>query len=102
MGTYKCSDGSRISQAQIDRNIKRAKAQKLQSFLDEHGYFFCEECKKNNCKPIDCSHDISVQECKDSGKTELSYDVNNITLRGRECHASLDKLDVKWTQHNND
>jgi len=96
MGSYKCSDGTRVSQGQIDRNIKKAKARKLQNFLDVHGYFFCEDCKKNDCKPIDCSHDESVGQLKKEGRTELSWSIDNITLRGRECHARLDKNDVKW------
>lgn len=102
MGTYKCSDGSRVSQEQIDINIKKAKAKKQQLFLLEHGYFFCEDCEKNTCKPIDCSHDEPVLKSKLESRTEKAWDVNNITLRGRDCHARLDKNDVQWTQHNND
>lgn len=100
MGTYKCSDGTRVSQAQIDRRVKKAKAQKLQQFLDTHGYFFCEDCKQNDCKPIDCSHDIPVDKAKKEGRTELAWDVDVITLRGRDCHEKLDKNGVQWTQHN--
>lgn len=101
MGTYKCSNGERITQQQLDRRIKKAKAKKLQLFLDKYGYLFCEECNNNNCKPIDCSHDVPVNECKNSGRTELAYDVDNITLRGRECHARIDKNDVQWTHSKN-
>ena len=101
MGTYRCSDGTRVSQAQIDRRVKTAKAQKLQQFLDKYGYFFCEDCKSNDDKPIDCSHTISVLEAKNTGRTELAWDVENIKLRGRDCHAKLDKNNVQWTQHNN-
>lgn len=101
MGTYRCSDGTRVSQAQIDRRVKKAKAQKLQQFLDKYGYFFCEDCKNNEDKPIDCSHDFPVDKAKKEGRTELAWDVDNITLRGRNCHAKLDKNDVQWTQHSN-
>jgi len=102
MGSYKCSDGTKVSQDQIDRNVKKAKAQKLQQFLDNHGYFFCEDCENNNDNPIDCSHDVPVSACKNQGRTELAWDVDNITLRGRDCHSKLDKLNSQWTQHNND
>jgi hypothetical protein len=96
MNHYFTSSGERVSQGTIDRNIRKAKELKLKQFLEAHGYYFCEECQSNNCKPIDCSHDISVKECKESGRTELAWDVNNITLRGRECHQKLDKNGVQW------
>lgn len=90
MNHYTTSTGERVSQSQIDERIRKAKAKKLQLFFDENGYICCEECNKNDCKPIDCSHDISVDECKKIGKVELSWDVDNITLRGRKCHKKKD------------
>lgn len=101
MGTYRCSDGTRVSQAQIDRRVKKAKAKKYQEFLNKHGYIYCEVCKKNSCRPVDCSHDISVDKAKKEGKTELCWDVNIITFRGRDCHNEYDKSGLQWTQHNN-
>lgn len=101
MGKYRCSDGSKVTQDQIDRKIRKAKAKKLQIFLEENGYIYCEECEKNNCKPVDCSHDVSVQDCKDFGRTELAWDVDNITLRGRSCHGKYDKLNVQWNSNLN-
>lgn len=91
MNHYYTSDGERISKSKIDANIRRAKELKLQTFFDEHGYYFCEDCGRNDCLPIDCSHDISVKECQESGRSELSWDINNITLRGRKCHRKHDK-----------
>jgi hypothetical protein len=85
-----CSDGERITRATFDRRIAQAKEQKLAEHFEKYGYFFCEDCKKNDCKPIDCSHDIPVSECIKSGTPELAYDVNNITLRGRKCHNKHD------------
>lgn len=99
MGTYSCSDGNRVTQKTIDRNIKKAKAKKLQNHLDEYGYFFCEDCKRSDVKPIDCSHTESVKSCKENGRTEKAWDVDNIKLLCRPCHARLDKNDVQWT-HN--
>lgn len=98
MGTYRCSDGTRISQSTLDYRIRKAKAKKLQQMLDKYGYIFCEECKKNDCKPVDCSHDKSVQDCKNEGKTEMAYDVDNITMRGRPCHQKHDKSGLKFTE----
>jgi len=92
MGTYRTSYGERFNQSQIDRKVREAKQQKLEDFFNIHGYYVCEDCYRNDCKPIDCSHDISVDKCKKDGKTELAWDVNNITLRGRKCHMKHDKM----------
>ena len=85
------SNGERIFKSKIDNNVRKAKQQKIAEFLEENDYLFCEDCKKNTCLPIDCSHDISVDECQKSGRSELAWDVNNITLRGRRCHQLFDK-----------
>lgn len=100
MPTYKCSDGTRVTQGQIDRNIRKAKIQLLSNCKEEHGYIFCQECKHNDCKPVDCSHNISVDKCKKSGKTELCWDINNMKLRGRDCHKLKDGLDLKFKKRN--
>jgi len=57
------------------------------------GYNFCEEkdCHKSQGVYLDCSHDISVDECQKSGRTELAWDVNNITIRCRDCHNKHDR-----------
>ncbi len=92
MGSYSDSEGNRWTQQQIDRKVRQAKEQKLNEFFNTHGYYVCEDCCRNDCKPIDCSHDISVDKCKKDGKTELAWDVENITLRGRRCHMKHDKM----------
>lgn len=91
MSSYKMSNGGRVKKSVLDRKVKEAKKLKLEEFLIKHGYFFCEDCKNNDCKPIDCSHDVSVDECQKSGRAELAWDINNITLRGRPCHNIHDK-----------
>ena len=88
----KTSTGERISTEECKRRISEAKQQKIDLFMLEHGYLFCEDCGKNTCVPIDCSHDISVDQCKKQGKTELAWAVDNITLRGRKCHNIHDNL----------
>lgn len=80
------STGEIMSRAEFDNRIKRAKAKRIQINLDKYGYIVCEDCKRNDCKPIDCSHDKSVKECIEQGVAELAYDVENITMRGRKCH----------------
>jgi hypothetical protein len=84
------SDGSKISRSVFDKRISNAKKLKLEQFFEANGYYYCEECVKNECKPIDCSHDVPVSECIKRGTPELAYDVDNITLRGRKCHIKHD------------
>jgi hypothetical protein len=91
MNTYKTSDGSRLKQSIIDSLIKKAKAEKLRQQFDEHRYNFCEDCGISSGTYLDCSHDESVKKCKENGRTEKAFDVNNITIRCRKCHQIHDK-----------
>lgn len=80
--TYECSDGTRITQKELDMRIRSAKIRKGKKLkctalgddydFDTHG-------------PLDWSHTISVERCKELGKSELSYDLNNMVC---ECRAS--------------
>lgn len=92
MNSYKCSDGSRLKQSLIDRLTTKAKAQKVREQFEDYGYNFCEQCKISSGVYLDCSHDVSVKEAKESGRTELVFDVNNITMLCRNCHQIKDKL----------
>lgn len=95
MNTYADSEGNRYTTPQIDRLVTKAKGQVLQAQVDEHGYNFCTECERNDCKPIDCSHEVSVKEAKETGRAELCWDINNITPVGRKCHQRKDGLDIQ-------
>jgi len=88
----KGSDGQRYTADRVAKNVSRAKLRKIENFLEEHGYIFCEDCLRNDCVPIDCSHNISVAEAKKTGRVELAWDVENIKMRGRPCHKKHDKL----------
>jgi hypothetical protein len=91
MNYYKLSSGERISKSIVDRKIRESKQQKIDSFIDEHGYIFCEDCKRNATDTyIDCSHDESVDSCQKNGRTEKAWDINNITMRCRFCHQKHD------------
>ena len=96
MNTYKCSDGTRITQSEIDRQIRTSKRVLIQNQLDEYGYNFCTKCRKNDCKPIDCSHNVSVKKCKEISKTELAWDIQNMELVGRNCHKKKDGLNLQF------
>ena len=89
--SYKMSDGTRMAKSEIDQKVREAKQKKIDMMMEEQGYIVCEDCGRNDCVPVDCSHDISVKECQESGRTELAWDVNNITMRGRKCHQKHDK-----------
>ena len=90
MNHFKTSDGNRITKRQIDLNVRKAKFKKLNSFLDEHDFIFCEKCKKSNSAPYDCAHTISVNECQNSGRSELAWDIGNIQILCRSCHKKHD------------
>ncbi len=90
MNYYRKSNGHKVSKSTIDYRIRKAKSDKLEEFYEEHKYYFCEDCKKNDCVPIDCSHDLSVDQCQKQGMSEKAWDVDNITLRGRPCHVKHD------------
>ena len=92
MNSYKTSSGERLKQSVIDSLIRKAKAQKLRQQFDEHGYHFCEICKISSGTYLDLSHRISVKEAKESGRTELCFDVENLDVLCRECHKKRDKL----------
>lgn len=105
MNTYKCSDGTRISKAQIDRNVRRAKAEVVQDQLNEYGFNFCVECFENgfpeNADPmelkiLDCSHDIPVDVCQKIGQSELAWDKTNIKITCRRHHRIKDKTNLKF------
>ena len=91
MNSYSTSDGSRLKQSVIDSLIRKAKQQKLKEQFIADGYNHCEDCGISSGTYLDCSHDISVKKAKENGKTELSFDVNNITIRCRKCHQIHDK-----------
>lgn len=86
------SSGKYVSKSVIDRRIREAKERKINQMLEKFGYIFCEECHRNETAgiPLDCSHDVPVSECQKRGQAELAWDVNNITIRCRECHQNHD------------
>ena len=90
MTTYRLSNGDRIQKSIIDRNVSKAKQQKLENMKDEYGYIFCEVCSKSGGEYLDCSHDISVDKCQKLGQSEKAWDTANITVRCRPCHRKHD------------
>ena len=98
MGIYFSSTGERYTQSQVERNIRKAKEDAIEIFWDEHNRKpFCQTCFRNDCVPVDMSHNVSVQECKDTRQVELAWDVKNIVPRGLNCHQKHDGLGLIWT-----
>lgn len=98
---FSCSDGTKISSLALSKLVTKAKAVKTQEMLDNYGYIFCEDCDEFGHPPgpinemelkiIDCSHNISEKEAKESGRAELCHDVDNIRMRCRIHHKIHDK-----------
>jgi len=95
MNSYQTSNGERIKQSVIESLIRKAKAEKVRAQFDEHGYNFCENCKISSGTYLDCSHNESVKSCKENGRVEKAFDVNNITMLCRKCHQQKDKLNIQ-------
>jgi hypothetical protein len=95
--TCNLSDGTKKTRAQVEVLTRAAKQLKLQEQIYEHGYNFCERCNRNDCKPIDVSHNISVKEAIESGRTELCWALHNMEIAGRPCHKVKDKLILQFT-----
>ena len=96
MNTYPCTDGSRISQKDLDNAIKKTKREMRDRQIMAIGYEVCTVCWENDCKPVDCSHHISVQKCKDMGRAELAAEATNMALIGRNCHQVKDGLNLQF------
>ena len=96
MPTYSDSDGNRYTTQEIDRKTSKAKEALVQEQLDEYGYNFCTTCGRNDCKPVDCAHLISVKEAKETGRAELCWDwQGNMIMEGRRCHQKRDGLNIQ-------
>ena len=95
------SDGTKILAETLKVYITLAKAAKIAEMDDNYGYIFCEDCNEFGLPPepinemelkiIDCSHEISVKEAKESSRAELCYAVDNIRMRCRIHHKIHDK-----------
>lgn len=96
--TYKDSNGNRYTTEQINRKSDEAAKLKLQLQFDEHRYYFCEHCFKNDCKPIDVSHTVSRKAAKENGNVEILWDLENLEIIGRRHHQVKDGLDLKFSK----
>ena len=94
--TYSDSQGNRHNTDQIERKILKAGRDIIELQYKELGYNVCTKCKKNNCKPIDVSHDISRKVAKETGTVEVLWNINNLEILGRKCHKIKDRLFLRF------
>lgn len=84
MGTFKQSNGERITKANIDANIRVAKS----LFVDRccyHEQLYCWDCGKNWWK-MSVSHIVSVNKCQNDGKVEQAWNLENFEWLCIPCH----------------
>jgi hypothetical protein len=98
MKYYRTSDGERVSKTTLEYRMRVAKQQKLEQQFDRHGFNFCQKCERNDCRPIDISHNISVKEAKETGRAELCWALTNMEILGRDCHKKKDGLDLRFNK----
>ena len=80
--------------------MREAKKQLLQNQIFDFGFNFCEECGRNGSGTrLDCSHKISMKVAKETGRTELCWDINNMNVLCREHHEERDKLNIQFNEN---
>ncbi len=80
MGTYRTSTGERVTQSQIDGNIRKAKSEFILEVEP-----FCSNCGTTGNR-LTISHTLSVDKCKKLGLSDLTWDKNNFNLECMDCH----------------
>lgn len=107
MNYYHKSDGSRISKAQIDRNVSQTKREIIEDQKNEFGYNFCTQCRltghPKNADPmelgiLDCAHIKSVNDCQRDGMSEFAWNKSNIEILCRFHHRVIDGLDLRFNK----
>jgi 5-methylcytosine-specific restriction endonuclease McrA len=98
MNSCKTSSGDYVLKSVLDRNVRKAKAKKLADQLEEHGYNFCQSCGRSRGDYLDCAHLTSVDQCQKQGMSELAWDVDNINILCRACHAAYDTNVLMFTK----
>ena len=92
----KCSDGSMVSQQFI--NSKLSKLRKSISKKIESKR--CEAYPQLEANDLD--HTISQKRCKHLGKSELIWDVKNMSISSREAHIEWENFaSGEFEDHNN-
>lgn len=93
---YYCSDGSRVSQATIDRRYAEARKKK---YAGVFARLPCESCGQPG---NDNDHTIAQARCKVILKTELIWHPENFPWSCRTCHRQWENFkEGEWIKHGN-
>ncbi len=83
--TYKCSDGTRVTQDQIDRMLTAARKIMRNNATSS-------KCKAYpDLEANDFDHTISQSRCKELGKTELIWNPDNMEFSSRIAHMEWER-----------
>jgi hypothetical protein len=89
MGTFKTSEGERLSKTTIDSLIRKAKKALTDEAVEE-GKAYCWSCGTTKDR-LSCSHIISVNKCQNDGMAEVAYLTDNMQLECLLCHAETER-----------
>lgn len=96
---YYCSDGTRVSQATIDRKYSESLRDKF-AFAGNQSARICEGCLKR--MSINSDHTIARARCKVIHKTELIWNKYNYVRSCDTCHHEWENFKSgKWLDHLN-
>lgn len=96
---YYCTDGTRVSQAAIDRRYT-ASLQKKYADVGAQGTVICEACGQQPSAHSD--HTIARARCKEIHKTELIWDPRNYVRSCVLCHKQWENFKAgDWCLHLN-
>ena len=98
MGTFKTSEGDRITKTFIDFCTKTAKQRFRANNTDE---CYCWECGTTS-SILDISHIVSVNDCQNNGRAEQAFNPLNFEYLCRPCHRLWEdykKLNPKRAQY---
>lgn len=91
-----CSDGRRVSQATIDKELSLAYREKYEA--DQR--IICECCQ--NAWSVASDHTIAQARCKVIHKTELIWNLLNFVRSCEICHKDWESFKSgEWTLHKN-
>lgn len=94
---YKCSDGTYVTQAQIDRKYAASRKKKYEGYTTT---LLCQGCEQVNGNDND--HTIAQARCKVIGKTELIWNPDNYPWSCRHCHREWENFKSgEWINHKN-
>lgn len=82
--TFLCSDGTRVTQPEIDRNRRKAYEQKYPQTTN----YKCEGCEIHRSNSH--AHIIPQARCKNIGKTELIWHPDNFFMADHKCNAAIE------------